>query len=154
MSRIDEHPNVTTTIRYHEAVSRFADTEELTSFFHPDAVHTQLPNVLFPEGTVRTLKEVTAASEQGRGMLSEQSFEVVEAMASGDRVAAEVAWSGTLAVPLGGLPAGHVLRAHVATFLEFRDGRIIAQRNYDCYEPLRPLDPEGEGAGEEGVTGA
>ncbi|MFV2194729.1 nuclear transport factor 2 family protein [Nocardiopsis sp. LOL_012] len=153
MSSIDDHPNVTTTVRYHEAVSRFADTEELASFFHPDAVHTQLPNVLFPEGTVRTMKEVAAASEQGRAMLSEQSFEVVEALASGNRVAAEVAWSGMLAVPMGALPAGHVLRAHVATFLEFRDGRIIAQRNYDCYEPLRPAGSEGEGTGEEGADG-
>jgi len=30
------------------------------------------------------------------------------------------------------------LRAHIAAFLEFRDGRIIAQRNYDCYELLTP----------------
>lgn len=31
-------------------------------------------------------------------------------------------------------PAGHVPRAHIAPFLEFRDGRITAQRNCDCYE--------------------
>jgi ketosteroid isomerase-like protein len=28
------------------------------------------------------------------------------------------------------------MRAHIAAFLEFRDGRIVAQRNYDCYEPF------------------
>jgi ketosteroid isomerase-like protein len=31
-----------------------------------------------------------------------------------------------------------VLRAHLGVFLEFRDGRIVAQRNYDCYERLTP----------------
>jgi ketosteroid isomerase-like protein len=30
------------------------------------------------------------------------------------------------------------LRAHIAAFLDFRDGKIIAQRNYDCYERLTP----------------
>ncbi|MEU5049278.1 hypothetical protein [Streptomyces sp. NPDC021096] len=57
-------------------------------------------------------------------------------MAVGDQVALEVTWTGTLAVPLGDLPAGHVLRAHIAVFLEFREGKIRAQRNYDCYERL------------------
>jgi hypothetical protein len=27
-----------------------------------------------------------------------------------------------------------MLRAHFALFLEFRDGRIVRQRNYDCFE--------------------
>jgi ketosteroid isomerase-like protein len=30
---------------------------------------------------------------------------------------------------------GDVMRAHFATFIEFRDGKIVAQRNYDCFEP-------------------
>ncbi len=62
----------------------------------------------------------------------------------------EVTWSGTPAVALGDLAAGPVVRAHIAAFLEFRDGKIIAQRNYDCYERLRPATPsetdrQGEG---------
>ncbi|MEV2275060.1 nuclear transport factor 2 family protein [Nocardiopsis sp. NPDC049922] len=138
MSKRDDHANVRTAVRYHEAVSRFAGPEELASFLHPDAVHTQLPNILFPTGTVRGLSELVAAAQQGRTMLADQRFEVTSAVASGDRVALEAVWTGTLAVPLGDLPAGHVLRAHVAAFLEFRDGRIIAQRNYDCYEPVSP----------------
>jgi ketosteroid isomerase-like protein len=117
-----EHPDVRTAVRYHQAVSRFAPDEELAAFFHPDAVHTQLPNALFPDGTVRTLPDLIAASRQGRSMLADQHFEVINAVASGAQVAA----------------AGQVLRAHIATFLEFRDGRITAQRNYDCYERLRP----------------
>ncbi|WP_232832022.1 nuclear transport factor 2 family protein [Nocardiopsis sp. FIRDI 009] len=145
MSKFDDHPNVRTAVRYHEAVSRFAGPEELASFLHPDLVHTQLPNTLFPTGTVRDLSEVVAASKQGGEMLAHQHFEVTGAVASGDRVALEATWFGTLAVPLGGLPAGHVLRAHVAAFLDFRDGRIVAQRNYDCYEPVRS-EPPGEGA--------
>ncbi|MFH8410191.1 nuclear transport factor 2 family protein [Streptomyces sp. NPDC018019] len=76
------------------------------------------------------------SAEQGRTLLSHQQFDVHNAIAADDQVALEVTWSGTLATPVGGLSAGHVLRAHIAVFLEFRDGRIRAQRNYDCYERL------------------
>ncbi|MGA4837915.1 nuclear transport factor 2 family protein [Streptomyces sp. G45] len=137
----EEHRDIVTAVRYHEAVARFADEDELAAYFHPDAVHTQLPNALAPEGTVRDLPSLLAASRRGRGFLTEQRFDVSNAFASGGRVAVEAVWTGTLAVPLGELPAGHVLRAHVAAILEFRDGRILAQRNYDCYEPLRPAAP-------------
>ncbi|MFD9903785.1 nuclear transport factor 2 family protein [Streptomyces sp. NPDC059063] len=139
-SGTEEHRNITTAVRYHEAVARFAGEDELAAFFHPDAVHTQLPNALFPDGTVRDLPSMLAASQQGRHLLADQHFDVTNAMATGSRVALETVWSGTLAVPLGDLPAGRALRAHIAVILEFRDGRIIAQRNYDCYERLRPAE--------------
>jgi ketosteroid isomerase-like protein len=135
------HPNVDTAIRYHQAVSDFATGEELAAFFHPDATHHELPNALFPYGTIRDLAGLCAAAEAGRTRLSAQSFEVVNALAVADQVALEVLWTGTLAIPLGDLPAGHTLRAHIATFIEFRDGKIITQRNYDCYErPAPPAD--------------
>lgn len=153
MSEFDEHPNVRTAVQYHKAVSRFAPDEELAAFHHPDAVHTQLPNVLFPDGTTRELPDVVAAYRQGRQLLAGQEFDVISAVAADDRVALEITWSGTLAVPLGELPAGHVLRAHIAAFLEFRDGKIIAQRNYDCYERLRPATPDGNGRPDEAGGG-
>ncbi|MFE8992817.1 nuclear transport factor 2 family protein [Streptomyces collinus] len=90
----------------------------------------------FPAGVVRDLAETLAASAQARTLLTAQHDEVVNAVASGDQVALEVTWSGTLASGFGHLPAGHVIRAHIAAFLEFRDGKIVAQRNYDCYEPF------------------
>jgi ketosteroid isomerase-like protein len=68
-------------------------------------------------------------------MMAAQRYEVLNAIGSGDRVAVEVRWTGTLAVPLGSLPAGGQMRARFAIFLELRDGRIVRQRNYDCFEP-------------------
>ncbi|MEV4436054.1 nuclear transport factor 2 family protein [Streptomyces sp. NPDC049585] len=131
------HPHVETAIRYHQAVAQGATGERLAAFFHPEAVHRELPNALFPDGAVRDLPAVLAAAERGRTVLTEQHFEVLNAVASGGQVALEVTWHGTLAVALGDLPVGHVLRAHIATFLEFRDGKIVSQRNYDCYERPR-----------------
>ena len=36
----------------------------------------------------------------------------------------------------GELRPGAVLKARVARFMEFRDGRIRRQRDYCCYEPI------------------
>ena len=42
---------------------------------------------------------------------------------------------GILAVSVMSLPAGSQMKAFVAMFLTLRDGKIISQRNYDCYPP-------------------
>ena len=67
--------------------------------------------------------------------MATQRYEVLNAVACGDQVALEVRWTGTLAVPFGNIPAGGQMRARFAVFLEFRDGKILRQRNYDCFEP-------------------
>ncbi|GGR83071.1 hypothetical protein GCM10010252_22240 [Streptomyces aureoverticillatus] len=123
-------------LRYHEAVGAGATGDELAAFFTADVVQRELPNLLFPQGVTRELPDILAAALAGQGKLRRQTYDVRNAVAAGDKVALEVEWTGELAVPLGPLPAGHVLRAHIATFLDFRDGKICGQRNYDCYEPL------------------
>jgi ketosteroid isomerase-like protein len=41
------------------------------------------------------------------------------------------------------LPAGTEIKAFVAMFVTFRDGKLISQRNYDCYPAFgaRPAPP-------------
>src|SRR5262245_33817645 len=134
MNTLQGHANIDAAVRYHEAVSRGAVGDELAAFFHPEVVHHELPNLLFPAGVVRDRAGLLESAAKGRGGLSHQRFDVLNAVAMGETVALEVTWEGTLAVPYRELPAGHVLRAHIATFLDFRDGRIAGQRNYDCYE--------------------
>jgi ketosteroid isomerase-like protein len=67
--------------------------------------------------------------------MSHQVYAVVNELPCGDTVVLEVLWSGTPAIPLGSLPAGGEMRARFAVFLEFRDGKIVRQRNYDCFDP-------------------
>ena len=78
------------------------------------------------------------ASPPDSGPVPAQPLEVISALAASDHVALEAIWTGTLAVQLGNLPAVHTLRAHIATFLEFRYGKISTQRNHDCYERPAP----------------
>lgn len=130
-------PNVDLAVRYHDAVGAFATGEALAEFLTPDMLHHELPNLLFPDGATRDLAAVVASSVRGREVLSAQTYEILNIVSGGDKVAVEVLWTGTLAVPHGELPAGHVMRAHIGAFLDFRDGKICGQRNYDCYERLQ-----------------
>ena len=104
-------------------------------FFADDVIQIELPNRLLPNGATRDLAALRDAAERGRKVMTAQRFEVVNAIANGDQVAVEVIWTGTLAVPLGSIPAGGQMRARFAIFLTYRDGKIARQHNYDCFDP-------------------
>jgi ketosteroid isomerase-like protein len=132
---MDEHPNLATARRFLQALEQRADPATLASFLHPDVRQQEFPNRLMQAGGQRDLQSMLEGAERGNQLLREQRFEVRNALASGDRVAMELLWTGVLATDLGTLKAGSTMRAYIGVFMEFRDGRIIAQRNYDCYEP-------------------
>lgn len=131
-----ETDNIETARRYLEAIEKGVGFEELAEFFAPDVIQREYPNRLMPNGARRDLAQLREAGERGQKVVASQRYEVRGAVASGDVVALEVDWAATLKVGVGTIPAGGQMRAHFAVFLEFRDGRIVAQRNYDCYEPF------------------
>ncbi|HVH70596.1 MAG TPA: nuclear transport factor 2 family protein, partial [Candidatus Dormibacteraeota bacterium] len=81
------------------------------------------------------LAGIRAACDRGKKAMSRQKYDIKNELANGDCVALEILWTGTLAVPFQTKLAGEEMRAHFAAFFQFNDGKIIAQRNYDCYEP-------------------
>ena len=119
---------------YLDSIGR-ADELGGLRFFADDVVQVEFPNRLLPNGATRDLAALRDAAERGRKVMTAQSFEVVNAITSGDQVAVEAIWTGTLAVPLGSIPAGGQMRARFAIFLTYRDGKIIRQHNYDCFDP-------------------
>ena len=127
--------NLASAQRYLRAIEQGATGDALAAFFAPDVVQEEFPNRLTPNGAHRNLPDLLAGAERGQQVLRGQRYEVLNALADGDQVALEVSWTGTLAVPLGSLPAGGQLRARFGVFLDFRDGLIVGQRNYDCFEP-------------------
>jgi ketosteroid isomerase-like protein len=128
--------NLETARAYLAAVEDGATGEALARWFTKDVVQEEFPNRLMPSGARRGLAELLDDAERGQKVMSRQRYDALSAMASGDRVALEVQWTGTLAIPLGSLAAGEDMRARFGVFLDFRDGRIAAQRNYDCFEPF------------------
>jgi ketosteroid isomerase-like protein len=130
-----ELANLDAARQYLAAVSQGATGEALAQFFTADVMQEEFPNRVSPDGKRRKLAGILEGAERGQKVLTAQRFEIRSAIAIGDRVILEALWVGTLAIPFGTIPAGGEMRAHCAMFLEFRDGKIAAQRNYDCFEP-------------------
>jgi ketosteroid isomerase-like protein len=126
--------NLAVARRYLAAVESREPIDAIIEFYSPDATQVELPNRLAPRGVTRGIGELREASARGREVMSAERYELRSAVAAGDRVALEVRWTGTAAVPLGSVPAGGELRAHFSVWLDFKDGKIVAQRNYDCFE--------------------
>jgi ketosteroid isomerase-like protein len=129
-----EAKNLETARRYLESVGKSSSGG--LEFFAPDVIQEEFPNRLVPNGAVRDLAALRAGAERGAKVMTQQSFEVLNAIASGDQVAVEALWTGHVAVPIGSLPVGGRMRARFAIFLTFRDGKIIRQHNYDCFDPF------------------
>jgi ketosteroid isomerase-like protein len=126
--------NLTQARRYLKAIED-GNAEFVLNLFAPNAVIEQLPNRIYPNGLRANPSRAAEAFEKGRKIFSRQTYEITNEVPTGDTVALEVLWTGTLAVPFGTLAAGSQMRSHSAMFLEFRAGKIVAQRNYDCFEP-------------------
>jgi ketosteroid isomerase-like protein len=128
--------NITIARRYFAAIEERDDVEVIAALLHPTLVQEEFPNRLNPHGGRSDRTTMLTRLAQGRQLLTAERYEITNALELGERVGIELAWSGTLAVPLGeALPAGATMRARFAVFLEFTDGQISAQRNYDCFEP-------------------
>jgi ketosteroid isomerase-like protein len=130
----DSLTNLETVQRYLKSIENgtFADIREL---FAPGMVIEQLPNRIYPKGSRAEVSQMGESFEKGRELFTGQTYQITNYVVSGNHVALEVLWTGRLAVPLGALVAGSEMRAHCAMSLEFLDGKIVAQRNYDCFDP-------------------
>lgn len=118
------------------AISAGATGDDLAAFWHPDAEQVEYPSLMRPHGHRRSLAEMLEGSERGLELIRDQHFDVHTAIEAGDEVAVQLTWTATIAADLGTLAAGTPLVAHVAAFYVFRDGLVLRQSSYDCYEPI------------------
>ena len=127
--------NLALARKYLEAVEHGAEGGALADFFTDDVIQEEFPNRLAPIGAHRDLKAILDAARKGKRTLRAQKFDVMNSIVDGDNVALEVFWSGLLAVPVDTLQADTEMRAHISIWLEFKDGKISKQRNYDNFDP-------------------
>jgi ketosteroid isomerase-like protein len=127
--------NLAIARRYLEAVESGAEGSALADFFTKDVVQEEFPNRLEPIGGHRDLDGILESARSDKRTLRAQKFDILNSITDGDAVALEILWSGYLAVPVDTLPADSEMRAHISLWLEFRDGKICRQHNYNCFDP-------------------
>src|SRR5690606_24961928 len=96
----------------------------------------EYPSRLNPNGRERGKSEMLADYEKGKALLAKQEYRVRNCISDGDQVGVEAEWSGTLAIGVGALKAGDQMKADFGVFFRIKDGKIIAQNNYDCIHPF------------------
>src|SRR5262249_48825634 len=117
-----------------------ADFEAITT---PELrIHTH-PNMVAPQGHVRTAAESLTALRQGRSFVSDQRWEIHDVTeAPNGLVVMRATWSAALAMDAGVMTRGTLLRAEVAAFALVSEGRIARYETYDCYYlPEIPAPP-------------
>ena len=126
-----------TVERFLETLENRNNFDELIPFYHSDIEQIEYPNLLTTVKTCRNLEDLKIAAEKGKGVLRSERYEIIKKYSFESSVIVEVVWRGVLAIPIGKLKAGDTMKAYFAQFYEFKDGKIIRQRNYDCFEHFK-----------------
>lgn len=132
---MSKNNNILVVREYLKALEDGEAGESLGRFFSENAIQIELPNKLNPAGGKSDLETLKKRSEEGKKLLKKQTYTIKTEIIAGDNIAVEAEWTGILAMPIGELAAGYEMKAHFAIFFTFEDGRIVLQRNYDCFEP-------------------
>jgi ketosteroid isomerase-like protein len=121
---------------YIAAVEGGAVGDDLAAFYHPDVVQHEFPNRLTPNGAQRELADILRGAESGSKLMDRQIYDIHTVTELGDRVILEYTWTGYPRTPVGTVRPGEAMYARICQVIEYEDGLIIRQRNYDCFEPF------------------
>lgn len=121
---------------YIAAVEGGAVGDDLAAFYHPDVVQHEFPNRLVPSGAQRELDDILRGAESGSRLMERQIYDIHTVTELGDRVILEYTWTGYPRTLVGTVRPGEAMRARICQVIEYEDGLIIRQRNYDCFEPF------------------
>lgn len=122
--------------RLYDALGAGKHGEELRPLFAADAVVVEMPNLLKPAGSRAELEDMVRARSVGASFLAWQSYEVRSAIEHGPLAVLRVTWTAEIARDVGAFRKGQKLKAHLAQFIETRDGLVAGIETYDCYEPF------------------
>ena len=135
MQTTHEETNITAALSFVRAVEAM-DGSKMEGFFAPDVEQIEMPNAFKPAGQVRDLRALAADIDKSKGIIEQQKYDILNTVAHGDIVVLEMVWHGTVVTDLAPLHSGQKLRAQCVAVFEFRDGKVIRLRNYDCFDAL------------------
>ena len=122
---------------YMQLVAAFSsDRAAFERLLHADFLQIEYPNTLNRQGQQSDRNQIFDRLQSARQMLTSQKFEVTNLCADERQVFVEAIWTGQMAADAGPLKRGQSLKASFCMAFEFRDGQILRQRNYDCFDPF------------------
>lgn len=101
---------------------------------HPDIEQTEYPNLLTSKTKTRNFASLVEGMKAGKGLLLSQRYEIQNTIESSDYIVVETVWRGTIRADAGPFKANQELMATFCVVMQFLDGLIYRQRNYDCFE--------------------
>ena len=129
--------HLATIKEYLAAIESGATNEVLEKYYAVDVQQIEYPNRLVPKGVTRTLNDLKQGAVIGASIQVSQKFELQNAIVQGNTAMIEAIWTGTFKMQIGTLKPGDEMKAYFAQFFEFNEeGKIVRQRNYDCFEPF------------------
>lgn len=129
--------NMKTAIAFvHLVEQHVTDTDAYTDVLHPDVEFIEYPNLITKNGQVRNKENALKGIALGKAILSSQRYDYLDWHETPDCVVIEILWKAVMAIDAGHLKQGQELQAHICMIVCFKDGKIISQRNYDCYQPF------------------
>ena len=114
-----------TVLDYLRAIESH-DLDRVATFLHPDVQVVEHPNRINPKGGTYDAAAVRTAGERGKAAMASERYEVRALTCEGDRVVAQIAWTGTL-------KDGRSMHAHICSVIELKGGKVWRQEQYDCF---------------------
>ena len=132
-----EQTLVDLTRRYIEFFNDpYGTAEQLKQFISPEIAWEEKPNRFAPTGRTNDYTHMLTNFEIGQQYINPQTYKIDNIVVQGEKVAIQLSWTGTVVQTIGPFPIGAKLTAQVASFLQFKDGKLISQVDYPCYPPF------------------
>lgn len=121
---------------YLKSIEVKKDVDKILEFYHPQIEQIEYPNLIVKNKTIRNLEEIKQAYERGKQLLQKETYKIKNSYSDENTIIIEAEWIGVLNITVGNKKQGDMIKANFAQIYEFDQGRIIRQRNYDCFEPF------------------
>lgn len=122
-------------VRAYIAAVEAQDLDAVQNWLHDDVEVTEHPNAVSPNGRRYGKAELRDAGQKGKDLMASEDYKITSVLVDGDRAVLQMEWTGTLNATHGHRQKDHVMRAHICSVIQLRDGKIWRQEQYDCFHP-------------------
>lgn len=110
------------------------DIERISEYISESIIQTEYPNQLNKKGQVSDYSDTLRRLKAAKGIIYDQKYNVRNYMETEDQAVVESLWEGKIVADMGPFKKDQLLTANFCMFFTIENGKIVAQRNYDCFQ--------------------